>query len=166
MKRFGVRFVLIFLCGLIGQAEQCSRKLEEPRRQAEITLRLVEAGSAPDMLDDAASLVPQELKTLLTFGRYHLLDSGFIRGKEKEKLTLTLAGNLTCQVEFKLRNATDSELEYEVRIQSPKSEKGSAPRLLETSASGKSGETIVLGASRMRDSPNALIVMLTGKLVS
>jgi hypothetical protein len=37
--------------------------------------------------------------------------------------------------------------------------------LLETEAVGASGETLVLGASRMKDARNALIVLLTGRLL-
>ena len=62
--------------------------------------------------------------------------------------------------------AQPAELEYKVELRGPQPEKGSAPKLLETSATGKSGETIVLGASRMHDSSRAMIVLLTGKLLS
>jgi hypothetical protein len=171
MKKLTLLLVLSLLfcqvaLGGQNQKEKEKDKVRAPRMQAEITLRLVEAGSEAAMANDAAALIPQELQKLLTFTRYHLLDSGYIRGVEDEDMSITLGGNLLGKIKYRVRaGVTPAELEYEVEIQGPRPEKGSAQRMLQTSATGKSGETVVLGASRMKESSKALIVLLTGKLL-
>lgn len=153
------------LCLAIAPLLAADEKRAEPRREAEIMLRLIEATSAAGASNDAAALVPQELKSLLRFNTYHLLDSGYVRGGEKETLRLALAGSLLGEVRFRVRAGTPPAIEFDVEVKGPRDGKGDRPDLLETSATAKSGETVVLGASRMRDSANALIVLLTGKLI-
>lgn len=140
-------------------------KRPEPRREAEIAVRLIEATSAAGASNDGAALVPQELKSLLRFNSYRQLDSGYLRGVERETARLTLAGNLLGEVRFRLRAGVPSVLEFDVEVRGPRDGKGDRSVLLETSATAKSGETVVLGASRMRDNASALIVLLTGKLI-
>lgn len=155
----------LVLAALLG-AEEKKRAPREVRRQAEITLRVVEASSAATGSNDGAYLVPQELQTLLRFSRYHLLDTAMIRGAEGEQLRLAIAGDLLAEVRFGLRGTPQMPvMEYEVEIEGQKTEKGSGAKLLDTTATGKSGETVVLGASRMKDARNALIVLLNGKLL-
>ena len=171
MKKFMLLLTAgLLLCQLALAAPVQKKEREEkprlPKSQAEITLRLVEASSEAAMANDAAALIPQELQKLLTFTRYHLLDSGYLRGVEDDDLSITLGGNLLGEVKFKVRaDVTPAIIEYEVEIQGPRPEKGSAQRMLQTAATGKSGETVVLGASRMKESSKALIVLLTGKLL-
>ena len=142
------------------------RKRERARPMAEVTLRLIEATSAASAANDAADLVPAELKTLLRFTRYRLLDSAYVRGTEDEDMSLTLAGNLSGTVKFDVRmREPETLLEVDVEIHGPARSGERAPKLLETTTMAKSGETVVLGASRMRDSTNALIVLLTAKLL-
>ena len=136
------------------------------RAMAEVTLRLVEATSAANAPNDAAELVPAELKTLLRFTRFHLLDSAFVRGTEEQGMRLALAGNLAGRVTFEVRSRQpDTIMVFNVEIDGPGTAGTRAPRLLETTTLVKSGETVVLGASRMRDATNALIVLLTAKLL-
>jgi hypothetical protein len=145
---------------------QEKKERRQPKQQGEITLRVVEAGSAANMANDAAALIPAELKKLLTFTHYRLLDSGYIRGLEGEELVLRLAGDLRGEVTFRVRSgSTSRDLEYNVEIEGPGPPSGSPRKLLETTATGKSGETIVLGASRMQETSKALIVLLTGKFL-
>jgi hypothetical protein len=136
------------------------------RSMAEVTLRLIEASSAAGARNDGAELVPAELKTLLRFTSYHLLDSAFVRGTEEQPMRLALAGNLAGEVRFEVRSRQpETILEVNVEIEGAAVAGGRAPRLLETTIRAKNGETVVLGASRMRDSSNALIVLLTAKLM-
>ena len=145
----------------IAGAEQ-NQKNKSPRRQAELTLRVVEASSIGTAPNDAADLVPQELKNLLRFSRYRLLDAAMIRGGEGETLRLAIAGELRARMQFEMREG--GKLEYDLEIHAPSSGKGTDV-LLETEAVGASGETLVLGASRMKDARSALIVLLTGRLL-
>jgi hypothetical protein len=160
------RRLLLFAIPLVLIAQDRKRERERVRPMAEVTLRLVEASSAASAANDAADLVPSELKTLLRFTRYHLLDSAYVRGTEDEEMSLTLAGNLSGTVKFDVRmREPEVMLEVDVEINGPARSGERAPKLLETTTMAKSGETVVLGASRMRDSTNALIVLLTAKLI-
>ena len=47
--------------------------------------------------------MPQELKGLLRYTRYHLLDTAVLRGAESQELKLAIAGDLRAEVEFSLR---------------------------------------------------------------
>lgn len=141
------------------------------RVMAEVTLQVVEASSDETVSNEAANLVPQELKDLMRFTRYRLLDSAFVRGTEREPMRLALAGTLTGEIQFEVRDATgnatpeEALLEVEVEINGPESSGRGRPALLETTTTVSSGETVVLGASRMRDGNNALIVLLTANLL-
>jgi hypothetical protein len=155
---------LVPLLALAGQND--NRKSPAPRATGEITLRVIEASSSPNAANDAADLVPAELKTLLRYTRYRLLDSAYLRGTEDRTMTVTLAGNLEGRVEFEVRARQPAvTLEYTVEITGPPDPGKRRSVLLETETTARSGETVVLGASRMRDSANALIVLLTGKLL-
>ena len=154
----------------IKEAESVIAKYDTPRRQAEFLLRVVEAGSGAQGPNDAADLVPAELKTLLKYTRYGLMDSTVVRGMEADRLRIALGGNLAGSLRFVMR---ESALELEVELQGPpmnvKNSGGNDtttyPTILRTTATMKSGETVVLGASKMRGGANALIVLLTAKLV-
>jgi hypothetical protein len=152
---------------LLAGDDEDSKKNATPRANGEVTLRVVEASSAPNAANDAADLVPAELKTLLRFTRYRLLDSAYLRGLEGRGMTVTLAGNLESKVEFTVKSRQPVLLlEYVVEVMGPPPDSGKRnTTLLETKTTAKAGETVVLGASRMRDSSNALIVLLTGKLL-
>jgi len=154
----------------IKAAEAVLAQYDTPRRQAEFVIRVVEAGTGAQGPNDAADLVPAELKTLLKYTRFALLDSAILRGMEGDTLQIGLANHLGCHLRFGLR---DSVIETYVRIQGPpmniKNNTGNDtthwPTILDTTATGKSGETVVLGASKMRGGANALIVLLTPKLL-
>jgi hypothetical protein len=111
-------------------------------------------------------MVPAELKTLLRFTRYRLLDSAYVRGSADQTMRVALAGTLSGRVKFEVRSRQPAPLlEFEVVVEGPRQNEKSGNRLLETTTTARNGETVVLGASRMRDSSNALIVLLTGKLL-
>jgi hypothetical protein len=145
----------------------CQEKLKErrpPKREAEFTLRLIEAstGTGPN---DAAALVPAELKAILKYDRYGLLDSAFVRGVEDESLSiLVAAGTMKSEIQFEV-DAQTSTLTVEVEIVQRGTTNAGNSTLLETESRVKSGETVVLGASRMRGGGNSLIVLLTAKLL-
>jgi hypothetical protein len=149
----------LFLAALTSAALTADDKR---KRQAEILLRVIEAASDPKSPNDAEGLVPAELKKLLTFTRYGLLDSAYIRGGEEEPLRIALAGSLLGFVRFEMEGGL---IEYTVRIEGRRSGQEPAPKLLETSVRAKSGESVVLGASRMSGGTKALIVLLQGKLI-
>jgi len=152
---------------LVGAADRKARP-REIKTQAVITLRVVEASSASATANDAADLVPQELKGLLRYTRYHLLDTAVLRGAESEEMRLAVAGDLRVEVEYSLRGTPQQPvLEYAVQIHRQRDEKTPGELLMDTRVSGQNGETIVLGASRMnlKESAKALIVLLTGKLL-
>jgi len=160
-----MRLLLAILLAPLLLAGQDEKRAKAARPTAEITLRIVEATSAANAANDAADLVPAELKALLRFSKYRLLDSAFLRGVEEETMRVALAGNLSGEVRFEVRSRQPPVMEFDVEIQGPADPGKRAPVLLETTTTAKSGETVVLGASRMRDSSNALIVLLTAKLV-
>jgi len=154
----------------IKVAEAILEKYDTPRRQAEFLLRVIEAGAGVDKApNDAVDLVPAELKSMLKYNRYTLLDSAVLRGMEAEDLRLALL-NLNGRVRFNVR---ESALEMSVDITGPptniKNNQGNDtthwPSVLSTTATAKSGETVVLGASKMRGGNNALIVLVTAKLL-
>lgn len=156
---------------IIKVAEAILEQYDTPRRQAEFLLRVIEAGASPDKgANDAAELVPAELKSMLKYNRYTLLDSAILRGMEAEDLRQVLANNLNGRVRFNVR---ESALEMSVEITGPptniKNNQGNDtthwPNVLQTTATAKSGETVVLGASKMRGGNNALIVLVTAKLL-
>jgi hypothetical protein len=158
----------------IKVAEALLEKYDTPRRQAEFLLRVIEAGSGVGAdkpgPNDAVELVPAELKSMLKYNRYTLLDSAVLRGMEAEDLRLALANNLNGKLRFNVR---ESALEMSVDMEGPpgniKNNNGLDvthwPRVLSTTATAKSGETVVLGASKMRGGNNALIVLVTAKLL-
>lgn len=154
----------------IKVAEAILEKYDTPRRQAEFLLRVIEAGAGVDKAaSDAVELVPAELKSMLKYNRYTLLDSAVLRGMEAENIRIALGGNLGGYLLFKMR---DANLETDVQILGPPTNilkdgnnNTQWPTLLNTTATLKSGETVVLGASKMRGGNNALIVLVTAKLL-
>jgi len=155
----------------VKTAEATIAQYDTPRRQAEFVLRVIEASSLPQATNDAADLVPGELKSLLRYSRYAQRDSAIARGMEAEWLYLGLAGNLRGSLRFRIQSDPASpQLSVFLRIQGKPQVLGDAkspytPTLLETSAGVKDGETVVLGASKMQENTAALIVLLTAKLL-
>jgi len=151
---------------LLWLASPQQSKTKPPRRQAEFVIQVIEASSAQKAPNDAADRVPAELKTLLRYARYGLLDSAFLRGSEGETHRIALASNLNGELEFRVRAGQEPVLmDVDLEVTGPAVEKSRGPKLLETTAAVKSGETVVLGASRMRGGENALIVLLTARLL-
>jgi hypothetical protein len=156
--------VLLLLPAFLQADEQKSKG--RPRAMGELTLRLIEADSAVGGPNDATDMVPAELKALLRFTRYRLLDAAYLRGTEDQAMRVALAGGLSGRVRFQVRARQPVVLlEFDVEIEAPAAPGEKPRRLLETMVTARSGETMVLGASRMRDSSNALIVLLVGKLL-
>jgi hypothetical protein len=158
------RRILISALLLTPPAAAQEKKLKErtPRREAEFTLRVIEASSGTGT-NDAAALVPAELKGILKYDRYTLLDSAVVRGIENKELTITLAGNMQSELEFDFDSQSPA---VSVRVEvSHRSTLHHSVTLLETETRVKSGETVVLGASRMRGGGSSLIVLLTAKLL-
>ena len=156
-----MRTILVLLIAAASVvADEKDRKERAPRVEATFSLRLIEASSAAQGPNDAAALVPAELKNLLRYTRYGLLDSGFVRGLDGRQLQLNLAGNILCQLEFHVSGAgAATTIEVEVELRHDKAV------LLETRTRVKSGETTVLGASKMRGGNQALILLLTANLM-
>ncbi len=176
-------------------AEAIIAQYDTTRRQAEFVVRVIQAGtqsskmgaaagdapSAPtkvvaskaDVSGDAADLVPAELKSILRYTAYSQRDSAVLRGMEAESLLISLAGGLSCRMNFRVRDAENApliELGFTMRgaaslIQGKNGQTTYEPALVETSSTLKSGETVVLGASKMQGGGNALIVLLTAKLL-
>ncbi len=137
-------------------ADQKRSEKKEPRRQAEFRLQVIQASSDRGQ-NDAATLVPKELQSLLRYSRYTLLDSAFLRATERTEHKILLAGDLLGEVDFEVE--TDGQISVKFELKRANS------LLLDTRAMVKSGEPVVLGASRMRDGSTGLIVLLTTKLV-
>lgn len=153
----------IFPSALAGQQK---RRSEPVRREAEIMLRLIEASADGKPASDASHLVPPELKSMLNFRSYHLLDSALIRGQEDRDLEIALAGSLKGELEFDVEgNGKTPLLRVKVNLLGPPAEAGKRASLLETRTTVRSGDTVVLGASRMRSGDKALIVLLTARLL-
>jgi len=135
-------------------------------RQAEITLRLIEARSvAVKTGEDASQLVPAELKNLLRFKHYGLIDSAYVRGREDETMRIALAVNLQGRLKFIVEERDQDSLRFEVEIEGAPNPKGDRSSLLETETTLRNGETVVLGASRMQGADRALIVVLTARII-
>jgi len=148
--------ILLVLATAGNAAAQKSDK-KGPRRQAEVRLQVIQASSSGQGPNDAATLVPAELKSLLRYSRYTLLDSAFLRATERTEQRITVAGDMLGEVEFEVQNDGQIEVKLELRR--------ATSLLLDTRATVKSGETVVLGASRMRDGSSGLIVLLTTKII-
>jgi hypothetical protein len=107
---------------------------------------------------------------MLKYTRFTLMDSAVARGMEAEPLRIALGGNLAGKLNYNVR---ESMVEVSVDITGPpinvKNNAGNDtthfPSILTTTATVKSGETVVLGASKMRSGTNALIVLLTARLL-
>jgi hypothetical protein len=149
----------IFLAALLifASLAPAEQNRKAPRRQAQFQVSLIEANST-STANDAAALVPAELKALLRFKSYHEIDSAFLRASEGETQRIALAGgDLLGELEFSVRQ--DGQIMVDVEI---RREKGI---VLETEVTVKNGEPTVLGASRMREASSALIVLLTVRLI-
>ena len=148
------------------------QQYDSPPRQAEFTVRVIEGTMSAQGPTDAADVVPAELKSLLRYTRYALRDVAVLRGMEGDWRAVALAGNMRGRLNFRAVDSQPVQIDVQVEIDGAptviKTEKGEithTPTALRTSASLKSGETIVLGASKMQGGPNALIVLLTAKLL-
>ena len=156
-------------------AEAIIAQYDTPRRQAEFILRVIEASSSPQGPNDAADLIPAELKTLLRYTRFAQRDSAILRGMESDELRMILDGHLNAKIQFRVHDAQPApllECNLTIRGRVSGTIKGRdgqdipvQPELLETSTSVKNGETVVLGASKMQGGNNGLIVLLTAKLL-
>lgn len=138
-------------------AEAVIAQYDTPRRQAEFLVRVIEASSAPGP-NDAADLVPAELESLLRYSRYAQQDSAVLRGMESDLLRIGLAGNMSGEMDFRVRDAQMAPLlGVQLTITGPGSiikskgvEETDRPTLLDTATTVKDGETVVLGASKMQ----------------
>ncbi len=167
----------------VKTAEAVIQQYDTPRRQAEFVIRVIEAGSAGKLPGkvaekggapegDATDAVPAELKSLLRYGQYTQRDLAVLRGMESEGMQLALGGNLIGTLNFRVRESQPALIEAHIGIRGPgtvvKRSQGEdilRPELLNTSATVKDGETVVLGASKMQGGGTALIVLLTAKLL-
>lgn len=153
-----VAFLLALVTTGTAAAQRNSEKEKRaPRRQAEMRLQVIQASSADQGQNDAAALVPAELKSLLRYNRYTLLDAAFLRATERTEQRIAVAGDMLGEVEFEVQ--IDGQIEVRLELRRANN------LLLDTRATVKSGETVVLGASRMRDGSTGLIVLLTTKLI-
>lgn len=159
--------VCLFAAVLYADPQKEDRRLKNIR-QAEITLRLIEARSVAGKTgEDASQIVPAELKNLLRFKHYELLDSAYVRGREDNTMRIALAVNLQGKIKFILeeRDKDSASLRFEVEIEGAPNPKGERGSLLETETTLRNGETVVLGASRMQGADRALIVLLTARII-
>ncbi|HYO83809.1 MAG TPA: hypothetical protein VES20_20570 [Bryobacteraceae bacterium] len=56
------------------------------------------------------------MKSLLSFRNYYHLDSGYIRGREGEVLTLLLAASMSGRFQFRVSDEDPGQLRFEVEI--------------------------------------------------
>lgn len=163
------RHVALALCLFATVLSADPQKRDRPAkniRQAEITLQLVEARSvAPKTGGDASNLVPAELRNLLRFKHYALIDSAYVRGREDESIRIALAVHLQGRLKFNVEERDADSLRFEVEIEGQPDAKGERSTLLETETTLKNGGTVVLGASRMQGADRALIVLLTARMI-
>jgi len=157
--RFNIPAIALLLTLATAGDAAAQKKSEKkgPRRQAEVRLHVIQASSSDQRQNDAAALVPAELKSLLRYSRYTLLDSALLRATERTEQRIAVAGDMLGEVEFEVQ--PDGQIQVTVEL------RRSDSLLLDTRATVKSGETVVLGASRMRDGSTGLIVLLTTKLI-
>src|SRR5712692_7582868 len=115
-------------------AEAVIQQYDTPRHQAEFVIRVIEAGSGGKLPGkvvgdktgvpegDAADMVPAELKSLLRYGQYTQRDLAVLRGMESEQLRLTLGGNMSGNLNFRVRESQPAPLiEARVEIRGPSS---------------------------------------------
>ncbi len=136
------------------------------RGEVEFVIRIIESSSDTSAANDAADLVPEELKSLLRHDRYSEVGIAILRGSEIEFDIGGTRGDIESRI---IQQGSESIIECEVEIRGPECEDDEQHAhhhtVIETTATVTDGETVVLGASKAAGGSNAMIVLLTAKIV-
>ena len=153
--------VLLFLAALTlgAMAEKSARG------DAEFVVRVVEASSDPAAANNAADRVPEELKNMLRYPRYAEVGIVILRGREVNFDIGGIRGEIDSRI-VQPQGVPVIECEVEIRGSGEQEGREHSHRpMIETTATIKDGETIVLGASKAPGGTKAMIVLLTAKIV-
>ena len=160
MKRLLILFVLAAVGLTAGSPDYTIRG------EVEFVIRIVEASSDPSTPNDAADVVPAELKSILRLDRYTQVGIAILRGKEIEFDLGGIVGDIESRI---LQQGGEAIIEFEIEVEgppeNPEDDHDDRTTIIETTATAKDGETVVLGASKAPGGTNAMIVLLTAKIV-
>jgi len=109
-------------------------------------------------LPAGAEAALQELRALLPFKGYELLDSTLVRSSGRADVSLD--SNYAIEFAFRSGPGKEKPLQLDFLLYS-KLANGGVPRHMETSFSMDIGETVVVGTSRPFEEDEALVVLLT-----
>ncbi len=132
-------------------------------------VRLIEASSDPAAPNDAADVVPAQLKTVLRHEAYSQVGVVILRGRETE----FSLGNLMGEIESRIIDrGGEKVIEFELEIVEIRPARGEeheddeeSRTVIESADIARDGETVVLGASSMRGGGKAMIVLMTPTII-
>lgn len=140
-----------------GQAASTEPPLAEPATQP---------ATEPAMPDNVARAL-DDVRALLPFARYELVDTGWVASSRESTLRLHGPQGQEATARMLFEDRFDGELYFErfqVSLNTPASstrEAGPPRQALETAFSLRIGETLVVGTSRLDGTDQALIVLIT-----
>ncbi len=149
------------------------RELDVKPADVLFTVQLV-LGSEADPQTDADlqnDPVVKELRKLLRYKGYTLLDGTLVRVVNRENASVVLGPKAEFQFELRPEVAGDAKapvIKTEVRLRKmsfPGSEKPVASTLIESSLNIKSGERTVVGVSKLDGGDKGLILIISAKIV-
>ena len=132
-------------------------------------------GEQPDLPDDVREAV-QDLRSVLAYTGFRLIDSGWLRTSEYASTSLGEMGSFEAQLNFQGDPRRDGRLLVELDIShrpvierempegytgTPPSFLGDVRRLLTSQFGIEVGETVVVGTSRVNGGDEAIVVLLT-----
>jgi len=124
-----------------------------------VLLAAVDDSTAPPDLPPGAAEALADLKDLLPFKGYRLIDSALVRSVGRSEVSLS--ANYELGFTFRVGPSQDKPLEVERFVLYSASPDGTVTKHMETTFSADIGETVVVGTSTPRDSRQALVVLMT-----
>lgn len=165
----GLRTIIVQDTGKnLRQIELAIATFDTPPPSVEITIKLVRAtksSAEPTISDEIRNMA--RLGEVLRFNQYALMDSAIIEAQEGQSSVLLLAKDY--QLHFfadvvQEGNGIIRLKNFELRKRARGKGKGLFTPLISVTVNLRSGETLVLGASRFEESDQALLVILLGKM--
>lgn len=165
----GLRTIIVQDTGKnLRQIEMAIATFDTPPPSVEITIKLVRAtksSAEPTISDEIRNMA--RLGEVLRFNQYALMDSAIIEAQEGQSSVLLLAKDY--QLHFfpdvvQEGNGIIRLKNFELRKRTRGKGKGLFTPLISVTVNLRSGETLVLGASRFEESDQALLVILLGKM--
>jgi len=124
-----------------------------------VLLAAVDDFTTPPDLPPGAADALADLKDLLPFKGYRLIDSALVRSAGRSNVSLS--SNYELGFTFRVGPSEDKPLEVERFVLYSSAPDGSTTKYMETTFSADIGETVVVGTSTPRDARQALVVLMT-----